>query len=156
MSASANAALGGYTVTATVAGVATPAEFSLTNTAPVPPPGSTLNVDKSTASPYDPLTDGLLIQRYMFGLRGEALTADAVAPSALRNDPVAIANYLDNMLNSLDVDNNGTVDALTDGMLILRYMLGLRGPALIGGAIGAGASPATAAAIELRIQSLMP
>jgi hypothetical protein len=156
VSASANAALGGYTVTATVAGVAAAGEFNLTNTAPVAPPLGTLNVDKSSAPAYDPLTDGVLVLRYMFGVRGEALTTSALAASAQRNDPVAIANYLDTMLISLDVDNNGTVDALTDGMLILRYMFGLRGDALITGAIGAGASPASATAIELRIQSLMP
>jgi plastocyanin len=36
----------------------------------------------------------------------------------------------------LDVDANGVVDATTDGVLTLRYMLGLRGSALTAGALG--------------------
>jgi hypothetical protein len=74
----------------------------------------------------------------------------------LRNDPVAIATLLDNMSVELDIDNNGAVDALTDGMLIMRYMFGMRGAALISGAVGPNAGAATAAAIEARLQALMP
>jgi len=40
----------------------------------------------------------------------------------------------------LDVDANGQVDATTDGVLTLRYMLGLRGSALTAGALGACAT----------------
>jgi hypothetical protein len=47
----------------------------------------------------------------------------------------------------LDVDANGQVDATTDGVLTLRYMLGLRGSALTAGALGACATR-DAAAIE--------
>lgn len=36
----------------------------------------------------------------------------------------------------LDVDGDQTVDALTDGLILLRAMLGLTGPALVAGAIG--------------------
>lgn len=48
----------------------------------------------------------------------------------------------------MDVDQNGKVDALTDGLLMLRYFFGLRGAALINGAIANGAARNTAAAIE--------
>jgi len=41
---------------------------------------------------------------------------------------------------SLDVDGNNSVDALTDGMLLLRAMIGFTGTAVTGGAIGPGAS----------------
>ena len=117
---------------------------------------ASLNVDQSTASVYDPLTDGLQIMRYLFGVRGDALTANALGATALRKDPVAIVAYLDGMRAALDVDNNGTVDALTDGTLILRYLFGLRGAALINGAVGAGATPGAIGAIEGRIQAMMP
>jgi len=40
----------------------------------------------------------------------------------------------------LDIDGNGQVDATTDGLLTLRYLLGLRGNALTTGALGACAS----------------
>ncbi|MEO8755106.1 MAG: Ig-like domain-containing protein [Casimicrobiaceae bacterium] len=155
-SASANAVLGPYAVTATVAGVQAATTFNLTNTVVVPPPPRTLNLDKSTATHYDPLSDGLLALRYMFGLRGEGLTDGAVTATALRNDPVAIATLLGNMSNELDIDDNGVVDALTDGMLIMRYMFGLRGASLISGAVGPNAVAATTEAIEARLQALMP
>ena len=55
-----------------------------------------------------------------------------------------------------DVDANGQVDALTDGLLLIRYMFGLRGPSLISGAIGASAGRNTAAAVETHIASQIP
>jgi hypothetical protein len=39
---------------------------------------------------------------------------------------------------SLDLDGNGSVDALTDGLMILRAMFGLTGTAVTNGAIGGG------------------
>ena len=41
---------------------------------------------------------------------------------------------------TLDVDGNGQLDALTDGMLILRTMFGLSGTQVTAGAIGTGAT----------------
>lgn len=57
--------------------------------------------------------------------------------------------------NMFDVDGNGQVDALTDGLILIRYMFGLRAPALSAGAMGTGATR-TAAEIEQYIQSVMP
>jgi hypothetical protein len=37
---------------------------------------------------------------------------------------------------SLDVDDNGVTDALTDGTLILRYLFGFTGASLVSGAVG--------------------
>ncbi len=48
----------------------------------------------------------------------------------------------------LDVDGDQTVNALTDGVIILRALLGLSGDSLIAGAVGAGATRTTAARIE--------
>lgn len=50
------------------------------------------------------------------------------------------------------------VDPATDGVLILRYLLGFRGSALIAGAVGMTPTPSrpTAALIELYLQGLMP
>lgn len=118
--------------------------------------GQILNVDGSTSSVYDSLTDGLIIMRYLMGIRGAALTAKALASTATRTDPAAVAAYLDSIRTSLDIDNNGVVDALTDGTLILRYLMGIRGASLVNGAIGGGAFNATAAGVEAKIQSLMP
>lgn len=56
----------------------------------------------------------------------------------------------------MDVDQNGQVDALTDGLMLLRYMFGLRGAALIQGALGPGAARNTAALIEAYMGSVVP
>lgn len=39
---------------------------------------------------------------------------------------------------SMDIDGNGRVEATTDGLLMMRYMLGIRGSALVSGALGRG------------------
>jgi LasA protease len=54
---------------------------------------------------------------------------------------------------TFDIDGNGTAEAATDGVLLLRYMLGLRGNALIAGAVGLGASRQTATDIQNFITS---
>ena len=43
----------------------------------------------------------------------------------------------------LDIDGNGNVVALEDGLLILRYLFGFRGTSLTSGAIGTGATRTT-------------
>ena len=48
----------------------------------------------------------------------------------------------------MDIDRDGHVDPLTDGLLVLRYMFGLRGQALVEGAVAAGAARFTTTAIE--------
>jgi len=117
----------------------------------------TLDVDFSGApTAYDALTDGLLTLRYLFGLTGPSLTANAVAGTAARTDPAAIKNYLDAMRPSLDVDGDGNADALTDGLMIIRYLFGVRGNALITGAVAPLATRTTAAAIETYLQTLLP
>ena len=118
----------------------------------------TLDVDASIgASKYDALTDGLLTLRYLFGFTGNALVSGALGATATRNDPAAIKAYLDAIRPLLDIDGNGSADALTDGLLIIRYLRGLTGDALIAGAIDVPlATRKTAEEIETYIQSLLP
>jgi hypothetical protein len=47
-----------------------------------------------------------------------------------------------------DIDGNGVMDALTDGLLLLRYLFGFRGGALVNGATAPDCTRCTAAAIE--------
>lgn len=58
--------------------------------------------------------------------------------------------------DGIDVDGNGSYAATTDGLLLMRYLLGVRGNALIADAVGAGATRTTASQIEAYIASLMP
>ena len=80
--------------------------------------------------------------------------AGSTACPYVGNSPVAwgmhslAAGMASNKLCDLDVDGNGTVSAATDGVLLLRYLIGLRGPALIANAIGAGAARSTYPAVE--------
>ena len=138
------------TVTATN-GVGTGPASAASNTAtPVVP----LNVDASTATAYDAATDGVMIMRALFGLTGTAISNGVRGATATR-DAAQIAGYLAALRPELDIDGNGQIDALTDGLLIVRYMLNLRGTALTAGA--AGPSPGrTLAEIEAYLATLMP
>ena len=101
-----------------------------------------------------PLTDGLLVLRYFFGFRGEALIANAIGTNPIRNNIEEIETYLQTAIDNraLDIDGNGVVQPLTDGLLLLRYQFGFRGNALIQNAIGDNATRNTAADIESFLQ----
>jgi hypothetical protein len=55
---------------------------------------------------------------------------------------------------TLDIDGNGDTDPLTDGVLTLRYLFGLRGDALVTGAVGLGCGRCSASEIEAYLASL--
>ena len=95
-----------------------------------------------------PLTDGLLVIRYLFGFDGAALVGGAVGESAGRGSSDALVEYLDGVRDALDIDGDGEPKALTDGLLLIRYLFGFEGDALINGAIGANATRQTAEEIE--------
>ena len=89
------------------------------------------------------LTDGLLVIRHLFGFSGEALTAGAVGSDAKRSTPADIAAYLTNAATELDIDGDDEAKALTDGLLLIRYLFGFSGDSLTSGAVGEGATRAT-------------
>ena len=112
------------------------------------------DVDESLAA--KPLTDGLLVIRHLFGFSGAALTSGAVADGAVRGASEEIVLYLTDANSELDIDGDGATKPLTDGLLLIRYLFGFTGDALISGAIGAGAERNTADAIENYIQARLP
>lgn len=57
---------------------------------------------------------------------------------------------------TFDIDQSGSVDALSDGLILLRYFFGLRGDALINNVISPDANRTSAAEIEAYIESHMP
>jgi hypothetical protein len=93
--------------------------------------------------------------RYVFGFRDATLINSAVGPGAERDTADEIEAYMATILGSLDIDGNGEVDALTDGLLVLRYLFGFRDATLINGAIGSGATRTTADEIETYIATLL-
>jgi hypothetical protein len=112
------------------------------------------DIDESQAA--QPLTDGLLVIRHLFGFSGSALTAGAVAGLAGRATSEDITAYLRGADAELDIDGNGKSEPLTDGLLLIRYLFGFSGDALIAGAIGSGAARDTAAAVEAYIKARVP
>ena len=106
----------------------------------------------------DALTDGLLIIRYLFGFRGDTLIGGAVGSGATRTTAADIEAFIGVGVTNLgiDVDGNGTCDALTDGLLIIRYLFGFRGDALIEGAVAGDCTRCTASEIEAYLLQIMP
>ena len=114
--------------------------------------GDSLTFDIDGNGEYDALTDGLLLLRGMFGLTGDSLISGAVASDAVYTSSEVIVARINSLGALLDIDGNGQVDALTDGLVILRYLFGLRGEALIAGVLAADATVTTAADISSKIE----
>lgn len=97
--------------------------------------------------------DGLIMARYLLGIRGAALLDGIDNTGALRATPTAITTYLDSIKNSLDIDLDGRWTLATDGVLLVRYLLGLRGTALTSGATGSNAFRTAPALVESYIRN---
>jgi hypothetical protein len=117
-------------------------------------PAGSLDIDGN--GQYDALTDGLLLLRGMFLLSGDALISNAVASDAVFKTSDEVASRIVMLGDLVDVDGNGKVDALTDGLVILRYLFNLRGDVLINDVIASDATVKTADDVEAKIETLMP
>jgi hypothetical protein len=109
------------------------------------------NLDADASNTTRTTTDAALAVRYMQGRRGGALT------TGMKQGSISNAGIERNLsvlygARFLDVDGNGLIDAATDGVLLLRALLGFRDDALIASALGAappnGAWRNTAAAVR--------
>ncbi len=104
-----------------------------------------------------PLTDGLLVIRYLFGFDGQSLIAGALDnTSAERNTSSLILDFLDEANSELDIDGDGKSMPLTDGLLLIRYLFGFSGSSLISGAIGENAQRNNAEKVEAYIGERIP
>ena len=112
------------------------------------------DIDNSTS--LAALTDGLLVIRHLFGFTGDTLIASATDTSAIRNSAADISAYLTAAESELDIDGSGDVTALTDGLLLIRYLFGFSGDSLISGAVGTSATRTTSAEIEDYIKARVP
>ncbi len=114
-----------------------------------------LRLDADASMNYETFADGMLAVRYLLGVRGVALAVGATASGATRTDPAALAAWFDDMRPVLDIDGDGQTEAATDGVLLLRYLLGFRGAALTANALAAGATR-DGDAIATYLATLMP
>ena len=103
----------------------------------------------------DALTDGLIMLRHSFGLRGEPMVNNAMAPNSLMTVS-QVEERMSGAAKIADVDNDGDVDALTDGLLLLRHLFAVDDESLTHGAIGLKASRKTNAAIKKHLNKHMP
>ena len=101
---------------------------------------------------------GLLEIRYMAGFRGVILTTDSVGEGCNRCDAAALETHLEEAMlaDNLDVDGNGETDALSDGLMVIRYLAGFRDETLFAGAVAGDCTRCTAAEIEAFIEFFLP
>jgi len=112
--------------------------------------------DIDGSNQVDALGDGLLVMRYLFDFEGAALTADALTEASARTDPTEIQIHIQNQEAQLDIDGDGQLGPLSDGLLLIRYLFGFRDDALISDAVSAGAPRHTAEQIEAYIAARLP
>ena len=99
-----------------------------------------LSLDLDADLRADALTDGLLLLRGMFGIDGDPLILGAVSTAAAFDSADEIQQRIQNLGNLIDADGNGSIDALTDGLLILRFLFGLGGDELVTGVLAPDAT----------------
>ena len=104
---------------------------------------------------YDALTDGLVLLRSMFGLDGDTLIAGVIASDATYMSSADIELRIESLGARADIDGDGQIDALTDGLLILRYLFGLRDDVLIGGVVASNATRLSVNDIEKHLFDTM-
>ncbi len=113
-------------------------------------PTPILNIDNSDATTkYDAATDGVLLLRYLFGFRDTALVDGALGSGPALRNAAQIAAHINDNLAAFDVDGDGFTLLMSDGLMILRRLLGLSGLALTANAKqGATSDLAIAVAID--------
>ena len=114
-----------------------------------------LSWDMDGNAEVDALTDGLLLLRYTFDLRNDSLIEGAVASDSPLSS-AEIAARIETNISIADIDGNGEIDALTDGLLVLRYLFELRGNALTDEVIGDNATRNDPTDIATYIESYYP
>ena len=105
----------------------------------------------------DPLSDGILIIRYLFKFTGPPLVDHALGDGATRTDPDAIKAYLDCVGPSiLDPDGSGS-RPLVGGLILIRYFFKFRDGVLIADALDEdNCTRCTGELIEAYIEAILP
>jgi hypothetical protein len=99
----------------------------------------TLDIDGNGYA--DALSDGLAVLFEMAGILTPDSYTRVISLDMPRHDLTAIKKYIDSGREWLDIDGNGKCDALTDGLLILRYLFCFsQGDSLVQGAVAPDAN----------------
>ncbi len=107
---------------------------------------------RSSSKSATALVEGVMIARYLQGVRGTALlngvTAQALNTTTLENQLAAVQQVM-------DVDNDGSTDASKDALLLMRYLLGLRNAPLVQGVNLSTSGRNTAATVTSYLESIL-
>jgi len=114
---------------------------NLTNQTLVGRQPATCDLDADANLSVRAMTDGILALRWMLGMTGPAATQGAIGAVPGRTEAATIATHLN--LQRMDIDGDSSVDAATDGVLLLRALLGLNGAAVTNGALSPCATRTT-------------
>ena len=110
---------------------------------------TTCDLDADANLSVRAMTDGILALRWMLGMTGTAATQGAIGALPGRAGAANIATHL--ILQRIDIDGDSSVDAATDGLLLLRALLGLNGTAVTNGAVSPCATRTTWAQIRAHL-----
>ena len=103
----------------------------------------------------DALTDGLIMMRYSFGLRGDSMANNAMASDS-QMSVSQVEERLTGAMKIADIDDDGYVDALTDGLLLLRHLFAMDDESFSHGAVAHSASRKTKHALKHHLNKYMP
>jgi hypothetical protein len=117
-------------------------------------PSGTLDIDGNGQK--DALSDGVLIIRYLFGLRNSSLIANALSSDAVFTSSEQVEARIIALGDLLDVDQNGGLDALTDGLMTLRFLFGIENESLVERAIATNSIRSQLQEIKQHFIQLIP
>ena len=111
-------------------------------------------IDFDQDGQFEPLTDGIIGIRYIAGFTGQSLVAGAVNPDGDRTSAGQIFAGLNEIRDLLDVDLDGEIQPLTDGLLLLRFYAGFTGGTLIRNAVNSAGERTSATEIEAYLNQI--
>jgi hypothetical protein len=103
----------------------------------------------------DALSDGLMMIRYLFGLRGSIVTNSTMSSDSPLSSDEIVAN-IEAAMDIADIDADDKHNALTDGLLLMRYLFGLRDNSLTQNVVSPEAARFAAEEVEEYIERFMP
>ena len=103
----------------------------------------------------DALTDGLTILKAAFGITGQSMIDGTLAPdSEMTLEDVELS--MQKTMSIADIDDNGEVGALTDGLIVLRYLFDITDSKLTKDAISPDANREAHQSIVDHLEKHMP
>jgi len=120
------------------------------------PNNTSSSLDLDGNGRYEASKDGLLLLRHLFGFSDDALIDGAIGTDAQYTSADAVATRILQLGSLADIDDDARENALTDGLLIWRYLSGYEDNVLLEGVIGDDAYRTSPEQIRNQLNSLAP